>query len=162
MALAYGKSSARDLIAKARRDLQRLEAAENAGASAEVLGDALMDVSVALTSAKDWLRKYSASVTSPSFTKADVESFANSSQALKSFRDIAGEYKHGGRDRDSTTEDVLLSAPSLLPVGVHSGTGPGWPRLKIIPRDASRHRASDLARAAIAAWESFLQKHGVA
>ncbi|MBH0200937.1 MAG: hypothetical protein HP496_01200 [Nitrospira sp.] len=162
MPLAYGKSYPKDLLAKAKRDLQRFETLENDGATAEAMGDALMDVSVALTSGKDWLKKLSASASSPSFTKAAVESFATTSQALKSFQDIANEYKHGGRGRDSTTDDVLLSAPSLFMGSGGPPMGPSTARLKIIPNDASRHRASDLGRAAIAEWQSFLQTHGLA
>jgi hypothetical protein len=161
MALAYGKKSAKDFLAKARRDLQRLETAENAGANAEALGDPLMDIAVALTSIKDWLKMYSAALSSPPFTKTNIESFATASHPLKAFQDIANEYKHGGRGRDSTTDEVLLSAPSSF-LGNDGQEEPRVARLKIIPNDASRHRASDLARAAIAEWESFLQKHGLA
>jgi hypothetical protein len=119
-----------------------------------------MDVSIAQTSVKDWLKKHAASGSSQSFTKVDVESFAGASQALKAFQDIANEYKHGGRGRDSTTDDVLLSAPPNPFTG--GGSAPSTARLKIIPDDSSRHRASDLGRAAIAEWQSFLKKHGVA
>jgi hypothetical protein len=162
MPLAYGKSSPKDLLAKAERDLQRFEALEKDGATAEAMGDALMDVSVALTSVKDWLKNYAAAASSPSFTKASVESFAATSQALKAFQDIANEYKHGSRGRDSTTDDVLLSAPSSFTGSDSPHMGPSTARLKIIPNDASRHRASDLGRAAIAEWQSFLQCHGPA
>jgi len=160
MTLAYGKSSPKELLAKAKRDLQRFEALERDAASAEAMSDALMDVSIALTSVEDWLKKYAASASSPSFTKDDVESFAKKSQVLKAFKDIANEYKHGGRGWDSTTNDVLLSAlPNPFTGG---GSAPSTARLKIIPDDASRHRASDLGRAAIAEWESFLKTHGIA
>jgi hypothetical protein len=75
---------------------------------------------------------------------------------LDSFRDVANELKHGGRpSRDSETADVLLSAPSSqLPVSADD-----FPRMKIIRKDGSRHRALDLARSAINDWEAFLRAH---
>jgi hypothetical protein len=149
-------------LAKAERDLQRFEAFEKDGATAEAIGDALMDVSVALTSVKDWLKKYAASASSPSFTKDSIESFVSTSRGLKAFQDIANEYKHGGRGRDSTTDDVLLSAPSSFTGSGSLDKGPITARLKIIPNDALRHRASDIGRAAIAEWQSFLKTHGLA
>jgi hypothetical protein len=162
MSLSYGKSSAKDFLSKAGRDLQRLEALESEGASAEALGDALMDVSLALTSIKDWLKKSAGSTPTLSFTRADVETFVTKCQALKAFQDIANEYKHGGRERNSTTDEVLLSAQSsFIGVGVPNSE-PSTARLKIIPNDASRHRASDLGRSAIAEWQSFLQRYGLA
>jgi len=89
MALSYGKSSPNDVLAKARRDLERLrvaEAAEDAG----TMSDALGDLAVGLTGLRDWLKEHPGAA----FTKTDVKSYWASSVALSSFRDIANAGKH--------------------------------------------------------------------
>lgn len=159
VALSYGKSSPQDILAKARRDLARLVAAE-AAQDTEATSDALLDLAVVLTSLKDWLKKHS----SASFSATDVERYALASTALSSFRDIANSAKHRGITKYSpATSDVSTSAPS-------SGVGPpatgeaqanAYSRLKIIRADGSRHRAVDLARAAVQEWQDFMQQHGV-
>src|SRR5437764_348719 len=49
MSLSFGKKEPKDMLAKARRDLRRLEDAESAKDS-DAMSDALMDVSVSLGS----------------------------------------------------------------------------------------------------------------
>lgn len=74
MTLAYGIGSPRDMLAKAKRDLARLETAEGAGDSVTI-GDALMDVAVALDSIRGWPYNYVKRVAksgSSSFGKADI------------------------------------------------------------------------------------------
>src|SRR5688572_14456733 len=114
MALAYGKSSPQDMLEKARRDLDRLEAAHNAqdeGAGS----DALFDFAVTLTSLKDWLKEHPGR----SFTSGQVESLVASSVALSSFRDIANGGKHRViRNYAPVTDDVSASAtPSMQVIG---------------------------------------------
>jgi len=159
MTLRYGKSDPKDLLAKSRRDLERLAQAE-AGADDEAMGDALMDLSVTLTSLKDWLRK--SAVRGASFSEDDVEAFLKSSVPLSSFRDIANELKHGGPSRESETSDVLTSAPSsFIGSAAPTSSKPPQPRLKITRKDGSRHRAIDLARTAVEDWEGYMRKHGL-
>src|SRR5262245_10813835 len=160
MALAYGITSPRDMLAKAKRDFTRLDKAEAAGNSVAIT-DALMDVSVALDSIRGWLHnhlKRIAKSRSPSFGKADIQALEKT-LALSSFTDIANEYKHAGASRDSSTDDVLTSAPSFHLPGSSNSV---FPRLKVVRKDLSRHRATDLARHGIAEMEAFMNKHGIA
>ncbi len=153
MSLSFGKKEPKDMLAKARRDLRRLEDAESAKDS-DAMSDALMDVSVSLASVRDWLRAHASKTTS--FTPKEIDACEASSVPLGSFRDVANELKHGGRpSRDSQTADVLLSAPSSrLPASADD-----FPRMKVIRKDGSRHRALELARTAINHWEAFLRTH---
>lgn len=153
MSLSFGKKEPKDMLAKASRDLRRMEDAELANGS-DAMSDALMDVSVSLASVRDWLRAHASKTTS--FVSKDIDACEASSVPLDSFRDVANELKHGGRpSRDFETADVLLSAPSSqLPVSADD-----FPRMKIIRKDGSRHRALDLARSAINDWEAFLRAH---
>jgi hypothetical protein len=157
MALALGMKSPRDMLAKAKRDLARLERAEVAHDSLAI-SDALMDVAVALDSVRGWLRnrlKRSAESSPSSFTKADVHALEKT-LALSSFTDIANEYKHASASPDASTDDVLLSAPS----SDLGGSGePTFPRIKVVRKDLSRHRATDLARHGITLTEAFMDKH---
>jgi len=68
MTLTYGKSSPKDVLAKAQRDLKRLEDAEAAEEITQ-MSDALFDLAVGLTSLKDWLKKHP----SETLTATDVE-----------------------------------------------------------------------------------------
>ncbi|SRR5258705_5103997 len=158
MTLRYGKNDTRDLLAKSRRDWERLARAE-AGGDDEAMGDALMDLSVTLTSLKDWLGKRA--VSGASFSKDDVAAFLKSSVPLSSFRDIANELKHGAPGRDSETSDVLTSAPSSYVGSTPPKSGRPQPRLKITRKDGSRHRAIDLARNAVEDLEGFMRKHAL-
>src|SRR5262245_34672396 len=107
MALSYGKSSPNDVLAKARRDLERLRAAE-ATEDAGTMSDALVDLAVGLTGLRDWLKKHPGAA----FTKADVRRYWASSVALTSFRDIANAGKHRIITHYlPSTSDVLTSAP---------------------------------------------------
>jgi len=106
MALAYGKNSPQQMLAKAEWDLAHLEAAEAAQKRDEV-SDALFNLAVSLTSVKDWLKEQ----TNVPFTRASVESYVSASTALSSFRDIANAGKHRVITKYvPTTQDVMVSA----------------------------------------------------
>jgi hypothetical protein len=157
MPLAFGKSSPSDVISKARRDLRRLEIAE-AGADQVGMSDALMDLSIAIDSVEDWLKRHAARSTAASFQTTDVAALFRSS-ALMSFADIANEFKHAGPRREATTAEVLTSVPSSsLPFDKARSLAPP---LKVSRKDASRHRVTDLARTAIAELEAFANRHGI-
>jgi hypothetical protein len=164
MALVYGKSSPRDVLAKAERDLARLEKAELSQAE-DAMSDALFDLAVALTSLKDWLKEHPGT----SFTPALVESYVANSVALSSFRDIANGGKHRViRKYRPETEDVTSSAGvsvSIAMIDPRSGRKKPAPRpasrLKIIRTDRSRHRATELGHAAISEWRAFMAQHSV-
>jgi hypothetical protein len=159
MTLRYGMTDPKDLLAKSHRDLERLSGAEGR-ADNEAMSDALMDLSVTLTSLKDWLRKRA--VSGASFSKDDVESFLESSVPLSSFRDIANELKHGGPSRYSDTSEVLTSVPaSHIGTTAPTSSEPPQAHLKITRKDGSRHRAVDLARKAVSDWEGFMRAHGL-
>src|SRR5213592_151625 len=89
MPLSYGKSSPKDMLAKAQRDLARLEDAERAQNS-DAMSDALFDLATVLTSLKDWLKEHPSAV----FSKKTVQQYSAASVALSSFRDIANSGKH--------------------------------------------------------------------
>jgi hypothetical protein len=161
MTLSYGKLSPEDILAKARRDLSRLEVAEVAQEEAGV-SDALFDLAVCLTGVKDWLKNHPSLSVSPK----TVEQYSAASAALSSFRDIANTDKHRLITKyTTTTSDILTSAPNTVAVLVRGGstikTGNSW-RFKIVRADGSRHRAIDLGYAAIKEWESFMKLHGAA
>ena len=148
------------MLAKAKRDLARLETAEGAGDSVTI-GDALMNVAVALDSIRGGPYNYVKRVAksgSSSFGKADIKAI-EVTLALSSYTDIANEYKHAGASRDTATDDVLLSAPSSLPASSHDSA---FSPLKIVRKDLSRHRATDLGRSGIHAMETFMDRHSVA
>src|SRR5213594_2424638 len=108
MTLTYGKSSPKDMLAKAERDLSRFEAAEAAEEMKE-MSDALFDLAVGFTSLKDWLKKHP----SATFTTTDVENYWHTSVALSSFRDLANAGKHRIiTNYTPTTIDTLTSASS--------------------------------------------------
>jgi hypothetical protein len=162
MTLSYGKSSPKDILAKAQRDLARFETAE-AAQNSEAMSDALFDLAVGLTSLKDWLKNNPTA----SFSPTTVEQYSAASTALSSFRDIANAGKHRIISKYTpTTSDVGTSAPStILEFLENPGSGhkqaSTYPRLKIIRVDGGRHRAVDLGRAALQEWQTFMQQHGV-
>jgi hypothetical protein len=148
------------MLAKAKRDLMRLERAEANGDSVAI-SDALMDVSIALDSIRGWLHNHLKRIAksgSPSFGKADIQ-VLEKTLALSSFTDIANEYKHAGTARDSSTDEVMTSAPSSHLAGAHDSA---FPRLKVVRKDLSRHRATELAKHGIIEMETFMNKHGIA
>jgi hypothetical protein len=158
MTLSFGKSSPKDMLIKAHRDLARLEAAEVAQET-EGVSDALFDFAVAITSVKDWLKNHPSSA----FSAAAVEQYSAASAALSSFQDIANTGKHCLITRYvPKTNDVLTSAPSsglaFINEAGSTRNSSSW-RLKIIRRDGSRHRAVDLGRAAVEEWEAFIRQH---
>lgn len=163
MALTYGKSSPKDILAKAERDLGRLAAAE-AGEKIEERSDALLDLAVDLTSLKDWLKKHPLAI----FTATDVENYWQDSVALSSFRDLANAGKHRVITRYTpTTIDTLTSAPSTPLTFVETvaevvGRRIKYPRVKIRCTDGSRHRAVDLGRTAIDECQEFMTRNSVA
>lgn len=163
MSIAYGLISPRDILAKAERDLRRLEAA-HANEDDEGTSDALFDFAVSIASLKDWLKEHP----TRAFSAADVEAYVRGSVALDAFRDIANTAKHRAirryvpetiEARASTTPQVsfaVLSPDEKLP---------SIPRpakhLKIVRADGSRHRALDLAATAVREWKGFMNSHGI-
>jgi hypothetical protein len=163
MTLTYGKSSPKDILGKAQRDLSRLEAAE-AAEEIDEISDPLLDLAVGLTSLKDWLKKHP----SATLTAIDVEHYWQASDALSSFRDLANAGKHRKiTNYTPTTIDALTSASNAPLTFVETvaktvGRSTRYPRMKIIRDDGSRHRAVDLGRAAINECQSFMTRYGVA
>jgi hypothetical protein len=112
MALTHGKSSPHDILAKAERDLARLQQAE-AAREEKAASDALFDLAVTVTSLKDWLKEHPGR----SFSASDVESYVAASTALNSFRDIANAGKHRViRRYIPETADVSVSARVCTPL----------------------------------------------
>ena len=159
MALAHGIDSPRDMLAKAKRDLTRLENAEAAEDNVGI-SDALMDVAVALDSIRGWLkhhRERQVKAGHSCFSEVELKTLERTLE-LSSFTNIANEYKHAGADRNSLTDEVLLSAPSSSLAGSQHAP---QPRVKVVRKDKSRHRATDLARRGINETEAFMSRHAV-
>ena len=146
------------MLAKAERDLARLEAAESAQ-NDDAMGDALLDLAVAVTSLKDWLKEHPGA----SFTPVQVEKYVADSTALDSFRDIANGGKHRFiRKYEPETMDVTGSnATSVLVANNATETPKPFYRIKIIRADGSRHRAIELGRDAVREWRAFMKSHGL-
>ena len=163
MTLSFGKAAPQDMLSKAERDLARLEASESAQDGTAV-SDAIFDLAVSLTSLKDWLKEHL-----PPADAAKVEPLVRNSVALSSFRDIANGGKHRViRRYTPSTNRVSASATVVIDSALtaeHFTQRPQpssapW-RLKIIRANNSRHRATDLGRAAIREWRAFMSAHGV-
>jgi len=161
--LSFGKSLPQDMLAKAERDLARLEAAE-AGQNATAASDAMFDLAVSLTSLKDWLKEHL-----PASAASLVEPYVAASLSLTSYRDIANAGKHRViRKYVPQTNEVTASATTIIDAALTAehftqnppaGSAP-W-RLKIVRSDHSRHRALDLGQAAIREWRDFMSLHGM-
>jgi hypothetical protein len=163
MSLAYGLKSPRDILAKAERDLRRLEAAHDAE-DEEGTSDALFDFAVSITSLKDWLKEHP----TKAYSTADVEMYVGGSVALDAFRDIANTAKHRQiRMYIPETIEAQASATAHVSFAVlfPDEKPPSAPRparhLKIIRGDGSRYRALDLAANAVREWREFMNSHGV-
>jgi hypothetical protein len=83
MTLTCGKSSPKDILGKAQRDLSRLVAAE-AAQKIEERSDALFDLTVSLTSLKDWLKKHP----SATLRARDVGQYWQASEALSAIPNL--------------------------------------------------------------------------
>lgn len=163
MPLAYGKHSPQEMLAKAQRDLARLEAAE-ASQKMDELSDALLNFAISVTSVKDWLKEQP----NAGYTPESVERFVSVSTALNSFRDIANEGKHRViRRYVPTTQDTLVSGLIVTVVLKSEKRAPQSPgprvfyRLKIRRKDGSHHRAVELGRAAVQEWKAFMRENGL-
>jgi hypothetical protein len=159
MALSLGFKTPQDLLGKVARDLNDLDSAIAAQDEGRI-ADALYNFSVSITSVKDWLKSHSSS----SYTPNHVEALVAGSVALSSFRDVANVNKHRFITRYTpTTDDALLSAPSLQFVPPDAGLGlPKQPfRVKIIRTDGARLEAGALARTAFEELKAFMTRHGV-
>jgi len=162
--LSFGKTSPQDILAKAERDLARLEASE-AAQDATAASDAMFDLAVSLTSLKDWLKEHL-----PTPVSGQVEPYVAASLALSSYRDIANSGKHGViRKYLPKTNEVAASAIAVIDAALtaehftqHPQPGSAPWRLKIVRVDQSRHRAIDLGQVAIREWRAFMSLHGMA
>jgi hypothetical protein len=151
------------MLAKAERDLARLEAAEVAQSATEA-SDAMFDLAVSLTSLKDWLTAHL-----PESAASAVEPYVTAILPLTSYRDIANAGKHRViRRYVPQTNEVTASATTVVDAALTAehftknprpGSAP-W-RLKIVRADGSRHRALDLGQAAIREWRAFMSRHGM-
>ena len=148
------------MLAKAERDLVRLEAAELAQNN-EAMSDALFDFAVASTSIKDWLKEHPGA----SFTPKQVENYVAGSTALNTFRDIANGGKHRViRNYSPETMSVTTSVVSsfLVPVTHNARESPKpYYRLKIYRLGGSSYPAVELGRDAVREWQAFLNSHGL-
>lgn len=158
MTITYGKESPQDMLAKAERDLARLEDAESRQNN-QAMSDSLFDLAVALTSLKDWLKEHP----SASFSPTQVEEYVRDSIALNTFRDIANGGKHRIiRNYEPQTMNVTTSAVSsfLVPVaGRTSEPATLFYRLKIFRKGGKSYRAVELGQSAVREWRAFLKSH---
>jgi len=157
LTLAFG--SARDVLEKARRDFQRLNAAANRHSEQEV-GDALFDFAVTVFHVKDWLKEQ----TSAPFQQEEVERFIAQSPSLSAFRDLCTASKHKEISRyNPKTAEVLASASAIVDATLGSTSKPLHKAFvtKIVGKDSSRSEALALAATALADWDNFFRKHGL-
>ena len=158
MTLSLGFTSPHDLLGKAERDLARLKQAiidQDEGR----IRDALYDLSLSVSSIKDWLKAHP----SKTFLEADVETVVSGSAALSSFRDLANANKHRIITRyTSKTDEVRVSILPYTKLGGSSIVGRRKRfRVKIVRADGSRFEAGALAQQAVDEWKAFMAEHGV-
>lgn len=157
MTLSFGFDTARDVLAKAERDLAALESAIAAQDRTEVQ-DNLYNFAVSVYHVRDWLIEHPGA----NYTPTDVNSCAQSSTAIQAFRDLATANKHRRITRYSpSTQEVTASVAAIAPLAAGSSAPEALFRMKIVASDGARHEAVALGKSAIAAWSAFFRSHGL-
>ena len=110
MTLTFDLATARDALAKARREYQALEAAVIAEDKTRI-GDSLYNFSVSVYHVRDWLIENPSST----YSKADVEAHIKTSTPLLVCRDLCNASKHRKiRRYKPNTSSVTSSAAASL------------------------------------------------
>lgn len=161
MPIPFEINSPRDMLQKARRELEVLRAAVSAQDKQQI-GDALYNFSVTAYHVKDWLIKQPGT----SYTQKDVEDYIKNNQTLSICRDLSNGNKHKKITKYvPVTEETTASATSAVISlsmlrHVLSLAKPNRPfRVKIITTDGKRLEVVQVCEDAVRVWESFLGKY---
>ena len=160
-----------DILAKARRDRDALITAAESG-NELLIQDKLFDFSVTAYHILDWIKSSSPHLEAAAYT------CLNANVALQACRDIANSHKHNALDLASHAYrkfppvvdhlDYSLSAANSIVVApdaiehkrVELVVDPPR-RLKVQFAHGDRERVEDIAKAAVAAWETFFAHHAI-
>ena len=162
MTLTFELATARDALAKAKREYQALEEAITTQDKTRI-GDCLFNFSVSVYHVKDWLIENPSSA----YSKSDVEAVVNATPSLLLCRDLCNASKHRKIKRytpnASSVTASLSSALTVVNVNLMAKPGHRKPpfRVKVIAKDGKRLEVLSLARDATAAWDAFFQQHGL-
>lgn len=159
MSISWNLDTPQDLLAKARRDLQRLRSALDIR-NDEGLGDAYFDLAITLHHIRDWIGR---SPHATRETKKAAKKYSLNTSALKAFHDIAnglkhGEDNHGMQDEGHLNFAVLSVASGNFVTGKRDYTR----RLKITNETGIRREdIIQLAQQGIKDWEIFFKNHNL-
>jgi hypothetical protein len=165
--LTFYFSTPGDLLAKLRRDYERLCDAVSTG-DQEKIADCVFDFSNTGYSVKDWLKQNANS----NFTPADVEQYVKESRALDACRDMCNANKHYVITRYVpitgnvyTSASDVSSASLSLPIdrtGVALESEPDQPfKIKVLLSDGTKFEILEFGRNVIDVWDTFISTNGV-
>jgi hypothetical protein len=150
MALTFGFSSIRDVLAKLERDAAALDE--------EVSGDRFFNFVVTGYSMIDWVKN---DPTVPASAKLEVQ-YLHSDRYLRVCGDLATAVKHFRLTRRAPK---VVSADSERGFGVgrfgRGGFGVGEESIEINLNDGTYINGLDLVQSVVAKWKSFFSAHGI-
>ena len=151
MSLTFGFATARDVLAKAYRDFDRLKLAADAQ-SEEAIADAIFNFAVTVFHVQDWLKATPGMRVRPH----EVEALVRRSTSLSAFHDLCTAHKHKEITRYTpSTSSVHASATAQTSTGLDP-EGPVVFRkrfvTKVVRADSTRHEAIALAAEALQTW----------
>lgn len=163
--LTFHFTTPRDLLAKLRRDLSRLNTGVSAG-NRELITDCLFDFANTGYSIKEWLKRN----TNVSFTVGDVEAYVKATPVLEACRDICNANKHYTITHYSpTTGNVYASVTAAAVVtitvptsglGLEASQQLGF-RVKVLLTDGPKYEVTEFGAEVVKAWESFVAAKGI-
>ena len=160
MTLTYGIEGPRDVLAKARRERDRLERALKAQVNPEI-SDALFNFSVTVFHVQDWLIKCRAG----DYTQEDVKTFIHSDPAIRAFHDLCTQGKHNEiKWFDPVTASITSSSVgdyTLMHLPMTEGSIRPFV-VKHVALDGTKQDILKIADDALTAWERFFEKYNVA
>jgi hypothetical protein len=145
--------SPRELLAKAARDLGRLDVAI-ANHDDRAARDAMLDAAISVYHVKDWI-----AALHPEH-KAAAEKRARTSEWIRLCRDICHAGKHFSLDLERPPYLQTPQAVSEVSVTASAVTGlfAGFSMLKVITPDGREHYAREALLAAVLDWIRFLDE----
>ncbi len=165
MALPFELKTPRDVLAKAKRELDVLRSAIAAQDKSRI-GEALYNFSVTAYHVKDWLIEQPGAA----YTKQEVEDYVRNDRSLSTCRDLCNSNKHKNitkyvPDAIETTASALSTIKvsdqsTVNQVPLYTTSTPPF-RVKVILSDGKRLEAVQLAEEILRTWEAFLLKHGI-
>jgi hypothetical protein len=165
MSITLALDKPRDLLAKARREQDRLFDALQAQDRTSI-ADVLFNFAVTAYHIKDWLKQSA----SASYSPSQVEAYIEADKCLRLCREICNASKHQKlRSVSTEARDVTFSATGTFVVAsidpndvkLESETSPSF-AVKIVAFDGSRYEANEFVAQVIRAWEHFFAQWGIA